>query len=319
MGGFLNALGQKLAERWLTLLVLPGALFLATATTAHTIGQTHALDYHHLTEQITHWAQAPATTNVGGQVVLLGAALATAAAAGLGAQGLGTLIQRTVLAANWQTWPRPLRQRANTLVTRRHARWKAAAHHYRQQLNADAHALAVHGHRVDPTSRLAAYSAMQRIAAEEPARPTWSGDRVHAVSVRLERDQHLDLPLLWPHLWLILPETTRTEITTAEQALTRATTLGGWALLYATLTAWWWPAAPLAAVLALAARYRFRSAVDTYAQLLEAAARLHTTDIAAQLGIEHTGPADPALGDAVTHQLRTRTPAPPASDGPSPP
>jgi hypothetical protein len=68
---------------------------------------------------------------------------------------------------------------------------------------------------------------MQRVAAEEPDRPTCSGHRIQAVTVRLERDHHLDLPVRWPHLWLILPETTRTEITTAEQALTRATTLGG--------------------------------------------------------------------------------------------
>ncbi|GGT16217.1 hypothetical protein ACFFV7_53480 [Nonomuraea spiralis] len=149
---------------------------------------------------------------------------------------------------------------------------------------------------------------MQRIAAEEPDRPTWSGDRIHAVTVRLARDHHLDLPLLWPHMWLTLPETTRSEITIAEQALTRATTLGGWALLYAPLTAWWWPAAPLTVVLALTARHRLRSATDTYAQLLEAAAHLHATDLATQLGIEHIGPLGPALGDALALQLRTRTP-----------
>ncbi|MFF3877863.1 hypothetical protein [Streptomyces sp. NPDC001978] len=34
---------------------------------------------------------------------------------------------------------------------------------------------------------------MTRIAAEEPARPAWSGDRLNAVAVRLERDHRLDL------------------------------------------------------------------------------------------------------------------------------
>ncbi|MGW1761541.1 hypothetical protein [Streptomyces mirabilis] len=308
MGGFLSALGQKLAERWLTLLVLPGTLFLATATVAHIVGHAHALEYHRLTERITHWAQAPATSNVGGQVVLLGAVLAAAAAAGLAAQGLGTLVQLTVLAANWQTWPGPLRRCALALVTRRRARWTVAADRYLQQLDADARFLAVNRGRADPASRLAAYNAMQRIAAEEPARPTWSGDRVHSVSVRLERDHHLDLPVLWPHLWIILPESTRAEITTAEQALIRATTLGGWALMYTPLTVWWWPAAPLAAILALTARHRFRSAIDAYAQLLEAAVRIHATDLAARLGIDHSGLADP-VGDAVMNQLRPRTPS----------
>ncbi|WP_406368152.1 hypothetical protein [Streptomyces sp. NBC_01546] len=318
MGGFLSALGQKLAERWLTLLVLPGALFLATATTARTLGQAHALDYVRLTGRITHWAQAPAATTFGGQIVLLGAVLAASAAAGLAAQGLGTLVQRITLAAGWYTWPRLLRQWAHARVARRRARWTAAQQRYRQQLDADARTLARDGHRADPARRRAAHQALQRISAEEPDRPTWSGDRIHAVTIRLDRDHHLDLPLLWPHLWLTLPETTRTEITAAEQALTRAATLAGWAILYTPLTVWWWPSAPLAAALALTARHHLRSATDTCAQLLEAAARLHTTALAAQLGIDHTGPPDPALGDALTRQLRTCTPNPPAS-GSAPP
>ncbi|MBT2545274.1 hypothetical protein J7E99_32390 [Streptomyces sp. ISL-44] len=63
-------------------------------------------------------------------------------------------------------------------------------------------------------------------------------------------------------------------------------------------------------MLALTARYRLRSATDAYAQLLEAAARLHATD--------HTGPLDSALGDALTHQLNTCTPSPPTSGGTPP-
>lgn len=313
MGGFLSALGQKLAERWLTLLVLPGALFLATATAARTLGQTRALDYPGLADHVTHWAEAPTATTVGGLAVLLAGVLTAAAAAGLAAQGLGTLVQRTTLAAEWRIWPPPLRQWAHARVTRRRTRWKATAESYRRQRTADARSLARDGRRADPAPRRAAHLAMRRIATEEPDRPTWSGDRIHAVAVRLERDQHLDLSVLWPHLWLILPDTTRAEVTTAEQAVTRATTLGGWALLYALLTAVWWPAAPLAAVIALTARYRIRSATDTYAQLLEAAVRLHTTDLAAQLGIDHTGPADRALGGAVTDRLRNRAPTPPTS------
>ncbi|MET7648179.1 hypothetical protein ABZS83_32060 [Streptomyces sp. NPDC005426] len=319
MDGFLSALGQRLAERWLTLLVLPGALFLAVATAARTLGQAHALDRDLLTDRITHWAQTPTASSLGGQVILLGAVLAGAAGAGLTAQGLGALLQRTALAADWYSWPNPARKCADTLVARRRARWTAAADRYLRQLDADAHRLALHGRRADPAPRRAAHHAMRRISAEMPYRPTWSGDRLHAVALRLEHDHHLDLPVVWPHLWLTLPETTRAEITTAEQALARAATMAGWALLYASLTMWWWPAAPLCAALALTARFRLRAAADTYAQLLSAAARLHATDLAIQLGIEHTGPLDRGLGDAITEQLRTSSPHPrPPGGGPSP-
>ncbi|GAA1530707.1 hypothetical protein GCM10009730_44960 [Streptomyces albidochromogenes] len=306
VGGFLGALGQKLAERWLTLLVLPGALLIVTATVSRVLGHAHALDHQRLIDRIGQWAQAPVASSVGGQVVLLGAVLAAAAVAGLAAQALGTLVQRAVLAAGWRAWPRPFRQWVYGRVVRRRARWGAAAQRYRQQLDADARSLALLGERADSAPRRAAHQAMHRVGAEEPDRPTWSGDRVHAVSARLERDHHLDLPLVWPHLWLMLPETTRAEITAAEQALTRASTLGGWAALYAPLAVWWWPAAPVAGVLALTARFRLRGAVDAYAQLLEAAVRLHAVELAEQLGIEHAGPLDRLLGDALSQRLRTR-------------
>jgi hypothetical protein len=315
VGGFLGALGGKLAERWLTLLVLPGALFLAAATSAHTLGQSHSLDYQRLTAQITQWAKTPAATTLGGQVVLVAAVLAGSAAVGLVAQALGTLVQRITLAADWRAWPRPSRWLARWRVTRRHARWSTAARRYEQHRHAAALALA-HGNPVDSAPRHTARRAMTRIGLEAPDRPTWSGDRIHATAVRLDRDHHLDLPSLWPHLWLTLPDPVRTEITTAGQALTRATTLGGWALLYASLTGWWWPAAPLAIVLALTAWQRTRTATDTYAQLLEAATRLHTRDLADQLGIPRTGPLDPAIGDALTHLLNTRLPPPPIGTSP---
>ncbi|MFI2478485.1 hypothetical protein [Nocardia xishanensis] len=40
----LSELGKKLAERWLSLLVLPGLVFLAAAWCAYTLGHAHALD-----------------------------------------------------------------------------------------------------------------------------------------------------------------------------------------------------------------------------------------------------------------------------------
>ncbi|MFG2358666.1 hypothetical protein [Streptomyces sp. NPDC048521] len=318
MGGFLNALGQKFAERWLTLLVLPGALFLVTATAARILGQAGALDVHRLTKQITFWAEAPAVNSIGGQVVLLLAFLAASGAAGLAAQGLGTLIRHAALAAGWRTWPRPLRRWAQARVTARRAGWDTAHRRYRRQLDADARTLARDGRRADPAARQVAYQALRRIATETPDRPTWSGDRIHSVSLRLERDHHLDLPAVWPHLWLVLPDTTRAEITAAEQALTRATTLAGWSLLYAPLTVWWWPATPVSAALLLTAKFRVRSAIDIYAQLVEAATRLHLTDLAAQLGMDHTGPVDAALGEALMQRLRARTPVYAAGDGAAP-
>ena len=312
MGGLWDELGRKLADRWLTLLVLPGALYLAVAIAAHILGQSHALDIHQLTGQVTTWARAPAASTVGGQVVLLAAAVAVSAAAGLAAQGLGSVIERLALAAGWHAWPSPLCHLAASRVTRRRHRWDKAhaAYHRDYELARQAR---IAGDRLDPAERHKAYRARTRIAAERPDRPTWSGDRIHAVNVRLDRDCHLDLATVWPYLWLTVPEPVRAEITTARQALTRATTLGGWALLHAPLTAWWWPAVLITAVVAVTAWQRTRTTADTYALLLETAARLHTGDLARHLGIDHTGLLTPDVGEALTHLLHTQPPPPPAA------
>ncbi|MFE0653721.1 hypothetical protein ACFVZH_34685 [Streptomyces sp. NPDC059534] len=313
MGGFLAELGKKLAERWLSLLVLPGAFYLAVAATAHTLGHAHPFDLSRLTHQITTWADRPATSTAGGQVVLLAAILAGAAAVGLAAQALGSAAERLCLAVDWPAWPTPLRQLAAQQTARRHNRWNDTArtwHHHREQ-NARARA---HGQRTDPAPRHAAERAMNRIAPEDPSRPTWSGDRLNAVALRLERDHHLDLATLWPHLWLVLPEEIRAQITLARQNLTRATTLSAWALLYLPLAAWWWPAALITAALALTGRARTRTATDTYALLLEATARLHTRDLAERIGLTPTGPLTPETGDTLTHHLTPTPPPPPPSD-----
>ncbi|MFE7161714.1 hypothetical protein [Streptomyces sp. NPDC057636] len=315
MGGFLSELGKKLAERWLTLLVLPGALYLAVAVTAHVLGHGHPFDLPRLTHQITTWANQPAARTAGGQVVLLAAILAGAATVGLAAQALGSLAERLCLAADWPAWPLPLRQLAAKQTARRHARWTDAArtwHHHRER---DAQARA-HGQPTNPARRHAAERTMTRIGPEEPGRPTWSGDRLNAVAIRLERDHHLDLATLWPHLWLILTEETRTQIATARQNLTRAATLTAWALLYLPLAAWWWPAVLITITLALTGWSRTRTATDTYAMLLEATTRLHTHDLADRLGLNPTSPISPATGDALTHHLTPTPPPPPPTSSP---
>lgn len=309
MNKLLAELGKKLAERWLSLLVLPGALYLATLATARALGHSHAIDVPRLIEQVTAWANAPAARTVGGQAVLLAAILAGSAAIGLAAQYLGSVTERIALASGWASWPPPLRGVARTRVTRRRRQWNSAEAAYQQHRENAAEAI-TRGQRLDPTLRHAAYRAMTHIALEEPDRPTWVGDRVHAVTIQVERDHHLDLATVWPYLWLTIPDTVRTEITAARAALSRATTLVGWGMLYLPLARWWWPAALISAALTVAAWQRARSATDIYALLLEAATRLHAGGLARHLGLDHAGPLDPQTGDALTRLLQGERPPP---------
>ncbi|MEW2353609.1 hypothetical protein [Spirillospora sp. NPDC029432] len=327
MNGLLGELGKKLAERWLSLLVLPGALFLAVAAAALVLGHGHALDAGRLAREITRHAGARPVRTAGGQVLLLAAVLAGAAAVGVVVQALGALVERLVLAAGWRRWPGLPRAVARRRVERRRRRWderqaawEAASARARRPRPED---------RPDPAALHKAAGDRDRIAPERPDRPTWSGDRVHAVAVRLDRDHHLDLATVWPPLWLELPAAVRAELTAARADLSRAAALAGWAVLYASLTVWWWPAAPLALVMALTARHRVRASTDAYARLMEAAVRLHGTTLAVALGLLPAAPADggtgrlpPAgpldreLGRALTRHLRPRREPGAAADPP---
>ncbi|MEU1483090.1 hypothetical protein [Streptomyces sp. NPDC005752] len=312
MGNLLSELGKKLAERWLTLLVLPGVLYLSVAWVAHALGHAHALGLGRLTDRITDLAGSPSLSGIGGQVVLLAAVLAGSAAVGLVAQTLGAVAERLQLASDRHSWPGPARRLAHRFTVRRQQRWDRAATRWHQEREEAARALA-HGGRVDPAARRDAHAAMVRISLERPDRPSWSGDRVHAVAVRLDRDHHLDVAAVWPHVWLVLPEEIRAEVIVARQAVTRSTALAAWALLYLALTPWWWPAAVIATALALTARHRTRMACDTYATLLEAVVRVFAGDLADRLGLDFSPPLSPGTGEALTRHL---TAGPP--DRPSP-
>ncbi|MDQ0989624.1 hypothetical protein [Streptomyces sp. V3I7] len=312
MGGLLSELGKKLAERWVSLLVLPGALYLAVAVAARALGHGHPFDPARLADRVAAWAGAPWARDVGGQVVVLLAVLGGSVVVGLAAQALGSLVERLWLAAGWPTWPVPLRTLARRRVAARRRRWEAAARRYRAHREEAGRARAL-GRAVDPAERWAAHAGMTRVSPERPARPTWCGDRVQAVAFRLERHYGLDLAVVWPSLWLILPDTPRAEINTARETLARATALFAWALLYLPLAVFWWPAALISAVLALTSRVRARAATETYALLLESAVRLHTADLAGRLGVDHSGPPTPELGTELK-RLLVANPSPPPAD-----
>ncbi|WP_063039982.1 hypothetical protein [Nocardia pseudovaccinii] len=307
MGGLWSELAKKLAEKWLSLLVLPGAFYLAVAGAALTLGHGHALDVGLLAHKITSYAKNPTVTATGGEVVLLVAILAGAAAVGLVAQTVGTFVEHVALAVEWDTWPRPVRQLARWSVARRKRRWDTAEtiynREFRKMLAPDP------ADRPDSALRHRAARTRTRVAVERPERPTWSGDRVHAAAVRLDRDHHLDLATVWPSVWLILPDSIRDQITDARTALARATTLAAWSVLYSVLTVWWWPAALVGVVAAATARHRIHTATDAYATLLETATRLNAVYLATQLGIDHTGPLTPHLGHVLTRHLGSRRPS----------
>ncbi|MGD1223020.1 hypothetical protein AB9Q10_31855 [Streptomyces krungchingensis] len=305
MNPLLATLGGKLTERWLNLLVLPGALFLAATAVGTSLGHRHWHDLDRLRSTLDDLAARPALDRTGTAALLVALVLLTATAASLVAQFLGGAVEQY-----WLRFGRDPLSRART--TRRERRWKARD---AQVEAAVAHAgpagAAAHGAVAVPRrtwERIRALTeARDRIAPREPTRPTWYGDRMQATADRVEAAYGVDLAALWPRLWLILPEPAVRQIQAARDSFSAAARLAAWAAGYALLACWWWPAALIAAGCAAVARSRARTALDALAGLVEAAVDVHGRELATRVGLiapDASGLLDRDTGDGMSEVFR---------------
>ncbi|WP_158852115.1 hypothetical protein [Saccharothrix deserti] len=247
MNPFLQSLGGKLAERWVTTLVLPGALFVAAAVCAVRLGHRHALDVVRVgNDVVAAFPRLPVAVAAVG--LLLGAA-----AAAFAAQALGALVQAV--------WVKPWRGPAA---------WLARP------------VVAVRGWRFD---RAAARAGVDPVPAYRPRRATWIGERFRLLDSRVAAQyQGLRLGPLWPRLWLLVPEPARLPVQAAETRFHSATTLVGWGVLYAALGPRWYPAAVVGLGVAVVGWRRARAAAAALTELIEATVDTHLDVLTTALG-----------------------------------
>ncbi|GGP87343.1 hypothetical protein [Streptosporangium pseudovulgare] len=311
MTGFLDELGKKLAERWFTLLVLPGLVYLIFVAGAVTLGHSHAFDPAVLRDATDRLAARPAASAPGTVVLGATAVLAAAAAAGLAAGALGRLAERA--------WSFPGHRRpARLLAERRRRRWREADARVHRMVVAAVRAQASRpaagpakeapaavGPAEEAAEGLAeAISARNDIALCLPRHPTWIGDRLYAMDRRVHDAYDLDLTGAWPRLWLVIPDTARAELTAARDAHAAAARLAGWAVLYLSVAAVWWPAVLVAMIVGATAWARARATTASLADLVEASVDLYGRDLAVQLGLPGDGPMSRETGLAITSALR---------------
>jgi hypothetical protein len=296
MGKFFEELATKLADRWAALLLLPGALFLAVGWLGGHLGHRHALDLSLLQQTASQAWAAIAHQSAGTQVVLALAVLLISAGVGMAVQALAGVTRLIWLGP----WPLLNRWRAG----RRRARWL--------RLVRRRHALESQHPRESRTPEQQraidrAADRVNRLALAEPGRPTWMGDRIHAVE-RIARDRcGLDLTFAWPRLWLVFPENTRTELTAAHAAFAAAVATGTWAWPYLLLATLWWPAVLIGIGIGCTGWVKARSAIADLTDLSEAALDLHGRTLAIELDAadpDATGPLTIAEGEKLTAMMR---------------
>lgn len=296
MLGFFHELAKKLAERWLTLLLIPGALFLAAVWVGVGLGQADALDRTRLDALFTDATAAFARQPGGTQAVLAVAVLLGAAGAALVVQALAGLTRNLWLGL----WPRY----ARPFVNGRQRRWQHRLDMRRKLEAAYLRDTRTSGQQEEIN---AAGARLNRLALVRPGRPTWMGDRMHGVEQIALNRYGLDLSFGWPRLWLVLPDTARTEITATHNAFAAAVATGTWAWPYLLLTTVWWPAVIVAVGIGVTGWARARSAISDLAVLSESAIDLHGRLLAIALGIagkESTGPLTVAEGEEITATIR---------------
>jgi hypothetical protein len=138
-------------------------------------------------------------------------------------------------------------------------------------------------------------------------RPTAVGNILRGVERRVVHRYGLDPVLLWPRLWLLLPEDARQEIAAARESLDRLAEAWGWGLCFL-VWAFWKPwAAPIALVWMLLAAWLARSPARTFAVLVQSAFDLYRWRLYEALRFpapEEKGDAERAAGQSLTRYIQ---------------
>lgn len=288
MPGLLTGIGTWIADRWLQTVVLSGLLWVATLVVAVRLGQSHPFDVARLQGWLDEIAAQRAGQSPAAILLTVAAALLTAGAAGLASGGLGALLQRL--------WGADGAGPALAWLPRWRRRWW-------QRWYSERARRAVADAVTDPTRRARAERALRLRTEREPHRPTRIGDAFHTVAVRLRARYAVDVELVWPRLWTILPDAPRADVSGARTAYNSASRLAGWGVLYAALAVLWWPAALIGAGVLATAVSRARGAATVLASLVEASVDLHLPTLATELGVQPDADQLTDLGRAVTRRL----------------
>nr|MDT0660916.1 hypothetical protein [Micromonospora sp. DSM 115978] len=292
MAVLLQELGKRLAERWLTLLTMPGLLLVAVAVAGIGLGHRGWADLRGLFDRADRLVATTDPVMIG---LLVAVGLVAATGAGLAATACGVALQR-IWVGDWPGWSGWLER---GLATGRHRRWRLAQDALDAELDRGRRDGSQDQRKLDDLA-----VRCNRIALAEPTRPTWIGDRVAAVELRVAAEYGLDLVAAWPRLWLLLPGEVRAELQEAAAGFNRSTVLGGWASLYLLIGGVWWPAALVGLLTAVVAWHRGRVTIGILADLAEATVDLHLTSLAERLGLPTDGGLTEQTGRRITARLR---------------
>ena len=125
---------------------------------------------------------------------------------------------------------------------------------------------------------------LRRFPSSGDPLPTRTGNILCAAETRPTDKYGLDAVAVWPHLWLLLPDTTRKDIATARLSLDASTAACVWGLAFTAFAPWTLWAVPVGLTVAVASLAGWvPERAETYADLVEASFGLHRGALYGQL------------------------------------
>jgi hypothetical protein len=289
VGKFWDSVGSKLAERWAAVSV-PALVFWVGGVLAW------ARDRGGL-ESLKAPADWLGRQPGGVQAVVLVAVLLAVAASGVVVDRL----TRPALALFEGYWPRPLHPVRRWMTARVSQRARA--------IDAEFQALAGPVHDGSATQeQRERYARVDRQLRRMPTgprlMPTRVGNALRAGETRPIDKYGLDAVVVWPHLWLLLPEATRTELAAARQSLDASVGACVWGVLFVAFTPWTLWALPVGLGVAAVAAFAWAPAnAEVFADLVDASFDLHRGALYTQL--RWPLPANPADERAKGRRITT--------------
>lgn len=260
---FWDAMGTKLADRWLALSV-PALVFWSGGAVAGALGDG---SFTRLA-MVSAWLE---TLSPIAQLAVLVAVLLAVAASGVVVARAGTSALRLLEGR----WPWPLHTCADDRALKYEMRAGLDVALFEKLADLDQSGTADAAQQAeyaDVSSRL------RRLPARPPFMPTRVGNLLRAAETRPEDKYGLSVATVWPHLWLVMPEISRKELATAREALDDSVTALCWGLLFVAFTPWSWWALPVGLVVAAAALlYWVPERAEVYVDQLETAIDLYHT------------------------------------------
>ncbi|MCZ4510745.1 hypothetical protein O3Q52_21645 [Streptomyces sp. ActVer] len=272
MGSFWNGIGTHLATRWAAV-SFSALVYWVGGLLAWVLGHggTQSL------EPTADWLkQQPAVA----QAVLVLSGLVGVAGTGLAVERL-TRPCLTLLEGYWPNRPRRLLRARSKMVDRATAK-RTAALNRMQELAGAVHTMTATPAQRDEYVRMDL--TLRRIPGGPQVMPTRIGNVLRAGETRPIDKYGLDAVVVWPHLWLLLPDTARGELAAARKALDSSVSGCVWGLLFVAftpLTPWALPVGLGFAV--VAAKLWIPGRAENFADLVEACFDLYRSDLYGRL------------------------------------